>query len=141
MKKTLLGILVLFVCIGFGYYLRGFIPASTKQVETVSPDSRLDSMITLSASQGPLYIVIFKDEVSFGPFESPYKSFSISKKDYPDLFKQGVANSSFISAEVSKDSKTGNSLVVLSNNQPDHGGYSSTYQLIINPLNGEVVKK
>ena len=84
------------------------------------------------------YIVINPENIWVEPFEnvcSDAKSFSIEKSQHPDLFKQGVANESFISAEKSLDP---NFSLVISNNQPDHGGYLPVYQLAVNPKTGEV---
>lgn len=84
-----------------------------------------------------LYVVINPDSVWFDPFENvcSNNSFSIEKSRYPELFKQGIANSSFISVE-----KTNNEdlTLIVSNNQPDHGGYLPVYQLTVNLKTREV---
>lgn len=62
--------------------------------------------------------------------------FTIKKADYPELFKQGVANSSFISVVSSEDK----SEIIISNNQPDHGSYSIVYKLIFNPVTKKIIQ-
>jgi len=52
------------------------------------------------------------------------------------LFSQGVANQSFIRAEIQENEDK--FLIVLSNNQPDHGVYSVTYSLLIDPITEEI---
>jgi len=103
------------------------------------PEKSLSALTTIDLSPNcKLYVVINSDSVWFEPFEnvcSGAKSLSIEKKDFPNLFKQGVGNGSFISAEKASDINTS---IVVSNNQPDHGGYLPVYQLIINPKTGEI---
>lgn len=138
MKKVFITLIIFGLGFMFGILVNKLSP--TKITENPIPDTRLDTLISLDTPQGILDISVYKDEIYFEPFEnvaSPYKSFSISKDGYPELFKQGVANSSFISAKVVKDEKSGKSLVIVSNNQPDHGGYLPTYQLTINPIEGK----
>jgi len=139
-------IFIILIILGLGFILGILVnkPSPTKITENPISDTRLDTLISLDTPQGILDISVYKDEIYFESFEnatSPYKSFSISKDRYPELFKQGVANSSFISAKVVKDEKSGKSLVVVSNNQPDHGGYSPTYQLTIDPIEGKVIRQ
>lgn len=98
------------------------------------------SLISLETSKGLLEILVEYDGVRLQPFEDASYSFKfifISKKEYPKLFEQGIANASFISAKVIDDK---NDLVTieLANNQPDHGVYSSPYRLKVNPMTGVI---
>lgn len=77
-----------------------------------------------------LYYIINSDSIWFDEFEKDCKSynFSIYKDQYPKLFKQGIANSSFISVEKDRDQDT---TLTISNYQPNHGGYTPVYQLTV----------
>lgn len=128
MKKLLI-FLVISIIIGFSVY-----------TQKIPKEKSLDTAIVLSTGKGELYILVTPEQVHFEPFEhvtSPYKGFSLSKTQYPKLFEQGLANMSFITAEVVEDNEN-ETLIKVSNNQPDHGGYLPTYELMVNPLNGEV---
>lgn len=86
-----------------------------------------------------IYVVVNPESIWFNPFETPAcdskPGLTIEKDQYPSLFKQGVADSSFISVE--KDTNADSTLII-SNNQPDHGSYSPAYQLGINVKTGEI---
>lgn len=99
----------------------------------------LGSLITLDAPGELIEILVSQDKVDFEPFEDvndTYKPLTVKKADYPELFAQGVANLSFISAELLKEGSR--VYVKLSNNQPDHGAFSSTHSLIIDPAEAVV---
>jgi hypothetical protein len=141
-KKVFIYLLILSFGFVSGFFISKHYADKIPQAPVL--ETRLDTLIPLDTPQGILDIVVFKDSISFEPFEnaaSPYMSFSISKKDYPKLFEEGVANSSFISANVINDKATGKTLVVVSDNQPDHGAYSPTYQLTVDPLEGKVISQ
>lgn len=119
--------------------------------QTINPSSQGPNQATKANNEKPLstltiikltencnlYIEINPDSVWFDPFENVCSdnSFSIERAQYPNLFKQGVANSSFISVEKTNDEDL---TLILSNNQPDHGGYLPVYQLSINLKTREV---
>lgn len=137
-------VVLISVLFGFilGYFPQRIIPS--RQVETKTLDNRLNTVITLNTPDGILDIAVYPDEVYFQPFEnvaSPFKSFTILKTEYPKLFEQRVANLSFISAKDIVDEKTGKTLVIVSNNQPDHGAYSMVYQLVVDPTDGRVIEQ
>jgi len=77
----------------------------------------------------------------FEPFEDlkdVYTPFSINKQEYPEFFRQGVANLSFIETEVIvREEKR---VIKITNNQPDHGAYSEVKYLLIDPLDGKVLE-
>lgn len=113
-------------------------PISNSKKETDKP---LSNLVILELTKNcNISVMINTDSVWIEPFENvscntkrPFGD--IDKTTYPNLFKQGVANSSFISVKKSDDL---NYPIVISNNQPDHGGYIPTYQLLINPTTGDV---
>ena len=99
----------------------------------------LSSLITLDIPESRLDILVGQEAIIFQPFEvasSPYESFSISKSDYPKMFEQGVANFSFITVQLFQ--KDNNYFVLLSNNQPSHGGFVPEYKLTVDPFTKEV---
>lgn len=99
-----------------------------------SPEPLL-SLTYLKINKGTLKIEKIDGVINFLPSEadkdSIFESFSIKKEKYPKLFEQGVANASFISSKLVDDYK-----IELSNNEPDHGSYSASYRLIVNPMTG-----
>lgn len=95
----------------------------------------------VKTTKGIIYILIDQDNVYFHPFEDMgaiYKVIDIKKEDYPKLFEQGIANYSALQADEFIDPQTKETLIELSNSQPDHGGYSSTYVLLVNPFTGSI---
>lgn len=112
-----------------------------KFIITQKNNKSIGSLISLDAPKESIEIVVYQNEIWFEPFEDGYdnyKSVVIKKTNYPHLFKQGITNSSFIRAEIIKEDS--NIYIKLSNNQPNHGAFSSTYSLIINPIKGEVIE-
>lgn len=107
---------------------------STQQDNNPEP---LPLLSYLKTDKGTLKIESVDGEISFSPSETEkdgiFKSFSIKKDKYPKLFEQGVANSSFISSKLIDGYK-----IELSNREPDHGGYSASYRLEVNPMTGEI---
>lgn len=89
--------------------------------------------------KGKLQVQFHNEWVTVRPYpnesDTPFfKSFDLHKTDYPKLFQQGVANSSFLSAELD----TKNYKLNVFNNEPDHGYFSPSYQLIIDLRLGKV---
>jgi len=101
----------------------------------------LDYLSVIDTPQGKIYVLISKDTIYFQPFEDIsgkyQKNIKISRNEYPNLFGKGVSNMNFILVEEDK-SPDSDVLIRLSNNQPDHGTYSSTYTLLVNPSTGEI---
>ncbi len=141
LKKVIFGILILFIgaLLGFG------VAKSHFAIDTnLISNTQLDTLISLDTNQGILDILVLNDEIYIEPFENvtvPFSSFSISRNEYPKMFEQGTANSSFISATVKKGQKDEKMLVVISNNQHDHAGYLPTYELTIDPIEGKVISQ
>lgn len=135
--KAVLLVTVLCVIAALGFYY-----TQRQSSKTETPNNTEEPLSALTAikltADCNLYVLINPDSVWIEPFEnvcSNGKSFSIEKNQYPKLFQQGVVNSSFISIEKTSDPDL---ILIVSNNQPDHGGYSPTYQLKVNPKTGEI---
>jgi len=95
----------------------------------------------VKTTQGTIYLRIDQESVYFRPFDdmdTKYKSIHIKKEAYPKLFKQGIANFSSLQAEEYIDPQTKEIFIKLSNNQPDHAAFASTYVLLVNPFTGEI---
>lgn len=102
-------------------------------------EKRLDSMFILDTLKGEYSVMVTEDEIWLNEFTNIVNEmghFTITKSDYPELYRQGVANSSFISVVTSEDK----SKIVISNNQPDHGAYSFKYKLIFDPITKEITE-
>jgi hypothetical protein len=131
---ALIVLLISAAFLGFNY-----IQGRTSKTEKVSNIEKPLSTLTIVklTANCNLYVVINPDSVWFDPFENvcANNSFSIEKSQYPELFKQGVSNSSFISVEKTSDPDL---TLIVSNNQPDHGGYLPVYQLTVNLKTHEV---
>lgn len=136
-------ILILLAGLTLGYLIASYSLSTGKQelktVKETNGQNPLDSLITLETKKGRIDILIAQQAVYLQPFETgetPYKSLGIKKEDYPKLFSQGAAKQSFIQAEKQEDGVK--LFVIISNNQPDHGAYSKTYSLIIDPITGDI---
>ena len=120
-----------------GFYAGQFLTRE-KNTNDINP---LDSLITLETDHGKLEILISANQVYLQPFEAAednrIKAITLTREQYPKLFRQGVAKSSFITAKIELGGEDGQRIVI-SNNQPDHGGYSQTYQLTINLVSGQI---
>ncbi|OGH18520.1 MAG: hypothetical protein A2868_03660 [Candidatus Levybacteria bacterium RIFCSPHIGHO2_01_FULL_40_15b] len=91
--------------------------------------------------KGTIHILMNKDYVYFNPYESAVNNgtlITLKREDYPKLFKQGIANFSVLQAVEYTDPQSNEMFIKLSNNQPDHGGFASTYVLLVNPFTGEI---
>lgn len=110
-----------------------------KTIQVERQEKKLDSLINLNTSRGELSVLVTQDQVIFEPLEkaeSKFKQFSLAKEKYPRLFEQGVANASWITARILE--KSDRVLVVVSNNQPSHGGGESVYELYVDPVTGKI---
>lgn len=107
---------------------------------TSSPQKPLGFFTSVETPKGTVYLFIDQDFIDFNPVETPYyeKAPTIKKGNYPKLFKQGVADFSALRVEYYKESKDGKMYIKLSNNQPDHGGYSEVYSILVDPFSGEI---
>lgn len=109
--------------------------------KTTDINKPLDSLITLETNKGKLEVLISSDQVYLQPFEAAednqMKAITITREQYPRLFKQGAADSSFITAKIEPGSGDSQQITI-SNNQPNHGGYSPTYHLTVDPLSGDI---
>lgn len=97
----------------------------------------IGTLIEPQDTQSKINVLVYPDRIYIGPFERgdddrSYKSLTIVNGDYPKLFEQGIANQSFIRAELD------NGKLKLSNNFPDHGGYFSNYAVLVNLESGVV---
>lgn len=102
--------------------------------------SGLDSLFTFEILGERYDILLEKERVLFQVFETSGKNdfiaFTLTKSDYPKLFEQGIAKSSFHTVTViSENTKP---MIEVANNQPDHGGFTPTYTIIVDPTNGKV---
>lgn len=118
---------------------------SLNQLQPVASKATISNPLGLitgvKTTKGTIYLLIDQNSVHFRPFEDMdtiYKTIDLKKKDYPKLFEQGVANSSVLQAEEYVDPEGKEMFIKLSNSQPDHGGYASTYVLLVNPFTGEI---
>lgn len=143
-KRDLL-ISVIFFLLGsiFTYSLNKPQTPQIQSVETTNTEvsKPLGFLTSINSSKGLIRLSINQAYISFNPYESAINNnvlITIKNEDYPKLFKQGIANSSLFQAEEYIDPQTKEIFIKLSNNQPDHGGYASTYVLLINPFTGEI---
>ena len=147
MMKLIKCIAVFILLVGLGYYLGNHnvtkLDSSSDKKEavtesTIIPPNQMDSYFRIDGPKGQIGISISKDVVYVNPFgeQDIYKPSELLMADYPYLFKQGVANASFVTAEPFK-SRDGRYLIEISNNQFDHGGYSPTYRVYFDPLKAE----
>lgn len=135
MKKTLIPIIILFTSL-IGVFLQwkfNLINRVEKPISTLT-------IVDLGTCK--LYTIINSDSIWFEPFENAAcgskSGLTIEKDQYPNLFKQGAADSNLISIKRDKNS---DSTVIVSNEQPDHGAYSPVYQLSVNVKTGEISEK
>lgn len=100
-------------------------------------EKKLDGLFVFETPKGDPYdVYVTKDTVSLNEFNNIVNELGhiiLSKEEYPILFQQGIANSSFISVK-QLNLKSGQFKIEVSNNQPDHGSYSSTYSLVVDPV-------
>lgn len=94
---------------------------------------------SLNFTQDAIDIVSRVDNSEF--VNKPNPSLTISKSEFPKLFVQGIANESQINAFQLNDfrDKYNGRLIVVQNEQPSHGGYSSNYFVIVSPFEAQVV--
>ncbi len=152
MNKYKWFLLVLFASVT-GYFIgisnnsnknQSFNPIQKSDVVTPtdSPKKPLGFFTSVETPKGTIYLFVDQDFIDFNPVETPYyeKAPTIKKENYPKLFKQGVANFSALRVEYYKESKDGKTYIKLSNNQPDHGGYSEVYSILVDPFSGEIME-
>ena len=144
MKIRPLITIILIIALTVGGYWLGKSKSGTKSeyvpVDEVSTNP-LGYIAHVVTSKGTIYILMNKDYVYFNPFESAVNNgtlITIKREDYPKLFKQGVANFSVLEAVEYIDPQSNEMFIKLSNSQPDHGGFASTYVLLVNPFTGEI---
>lgn len=100
----------------------------------------LGYLTQVETSKGTIFLELQNDYISFNANEvavNNNKIITIRKEDYPKLFEQGIADSSALQAKLYKD-PSGEEFIELSINQPDRGGYASTYVLLVDPFYGVV---
>lgn len=147
MKNKLLFIAAIFFVLG--YLTTSFVnnnqASQAGNINIPSPTPSLNSLGSLGKvkfQDKQLMYLVNNNGIHFYPFENTqpanFADISIKKKEYPKLFLQGTANFSFITVDEYKDSADNKSYLMISNNIPDHGGYVSTYSLLVNPSTGEV---
>lgn len=144
MKKIFI-ILITFVIAILAFYFAIISPSEKKVGQPLTKNEPpLDSLVVINMPTEDLYVVISQEAIHFEPFEhvaSHYASFSIKKSDYPRLFEQGVAKASFIGIERYTKEQGQDSLILVTNNQPDHGGYAIVYGILVDPLTGKILKE
>lgn len=143
LRKTILVFTSIALLVG-GFCL-GVIASRSIRAKLIFPAviNDLGSLFTFKIL-GERYDILFENErVLFQVFESSGKNgfipFTITKADYPKLFEQGSAESSFFNAiVVNEDSKP---LIEVSNNYHDHGSFSPAYTLVVDPKTGTATVK
>ena len=139
-----IAIFILIILAAAGGYWFGKSSSSIKpdtQADTSTSTNPLGYLTQLETSKGTIYILMNKDYVYFNPYESAVNNgtlITLKREDYPKLFKQGIANFSVLEAVEYIDPQSNEMFVKLSNSQPDHGGFASTYVLLVNPFTGEI---
>lgn len=104
-----------------------------------SPQPRIESMTTFDIEGESYDIYITPERMLFQPFgdgASRFVSFAITREAYPKLFGTALHQEYFINVRVLKDKKQ--SLIEVTNNRHNHGGYDVTCRVVVNPVNGEV---
>lgn len=118
--------------------------SQTQNSETTSlltSANPLGYIARVETSKGTIYVLMTSEYVSFNPYETAVnndKMITLKKSEYPKLFEQGIANSNVLQVVEYIDPQSGEVFVELSNNQPDHGGYASTYVLLVDPFTGAI---
>lgn len=108
---------------------------------TISPIKPLGFFTNVETSKGAVYLLIDQDYIYFNPLETAVnnnKIINIKKDQYPKLFTQGVANFSVLRAENYENPTDKKTYIKLSNSQPNHGGYSEVYSILVDPFSGEI---
>lgn len=124
--------------------LNRLVPIKISKIETGinKVEKPISTLTIVDLGTCKLYVIVNSDSIWFEPFENALcgskPGLTIEKDQYPNLFKQGIANSSLISIEKEKNI---DSTVIVSNEQPDHGAYSPAYQLTVNIKTGEIREK
>jgi len=132
--------------VGLGGYYFGATatkPQPQAQVSIPVVSNGLDSLFTFEIS-GERYDILFeKERVLFQVFESTGKNgfipFTFTNREYPKLFEQGSAQSSFHTVTVV--SANNKPMIEVANNYHDHGGFTPAYTLIIDPTSGKATVK
>lgn len=137
--KTLIGLLVCLVVIGVTSAL--FLNYSSRTSLGTNPG--IGTLITAETATRDINVVVYSDYIYLEPFEqnsqlSSFEGMTILSTNYPELFNTGDSGQNFIS--VTTIIKSGAEYVQISNNQPDHGGYSSTYSLYLDVKTGQITE-
>jgi hypothetical protein len=136
--SVLLAILLGLALFGVAAYPRYVVDESGYEQ---SQADTMDTLVSVDSPLGLVEVLITPNAIHIQPFEvandNQVASYTITQEEHPLLFEQGVANVSFVSARLEEDSPT---QLVLSNNQPDHGAYSPTYQVVVNLATGEITE-
>lgn len=139
MKKFFIRLIVVLILISTLLLLGN---ANNKPISNVpsSPVVPLAFFTAVDTPKGTIYLYINQDYINFNAVETPYYSEApiIKKEDYPKLFKQGVASASAQRVEYYKESRDGENYIKLSNIQPDHGGFSDVYAILVDPFTGVI---
>ncbi|OGM02663.1 hypothetical protein A2115_03520 [Candidatus Woesebacteria bacterium GWA1_41_8] len=139
-----LAIFILIILAAAGGYWLGRSSSSVKpdtQTDTSTSTKPLGYIAHVVTPKGTIYILMNKDYIYFNPYESAVNNgtlITLKREDYPKLFKQGIANFSVLQAVEYTDPQSNEMFIKLSNSQPDHGGFASTYVLLVNPFTGEI---
>jgi hypothetical protein len=141
-KKLLLVFFILLIGIA-GFYFGARTTQTQGKIASPIISNGLDSLYTFEIL-GERYDILFeKERILFQVFESTGKNgfipFTFTNHDYPKLFEQGSANSSFHTVTiVSANNKP---MIEVANNYHDHGGFTPAYTLIIDPTSGKATVK
>ena len=142
--QLLIAIFLLVIVTTAGGYWLGKHSSSIKpdtQVDTSTSTKPLGYIAHVETSKGTIYILMDKDYIYFNPYESAVNNgtlITLKREDYPKLCEQGIANFSVLEAVEYIDPQSNEMFIEVSNSQPDHGGYASTYVLLVNPFTGEI---
>lgn len=144
LSKAVIYALLGLVCFIALVKIAGFVKQPETQnsgIANLLPSNPLGYFTEIDTSKGTIYILIHSDYIDFNPNESAINNGTriiIRKEDYSKLFEQGAANKSVLRVVLYRDPQSDEELIELSNNQPDHGGFASTYVLLVDPFSGEI---
>lgn len=138
-SKTLVRCLSCLIIIGVASIL--FLKYNSPKLLVTNPN--VGTLVTVKTATRDISIVVYSDHVYIEPFEqnnepTSFQGMTISSSNYPELFKNGASEQNFISARTV--SKSGAEYTQISNNQPDHGGYSPTYSLYLEVKTGLITR-
>lgn len=157
--KKIFGYLAMVVLIFLaGYTSSSYRTTTTQEIQTskessqnepvpplpIKEDNAIYFLTIIETPKGPIQIKTTDKAINIGPPEildtmNPVfkNNFVIEKNKYPKLFRQDESGANFVLSKVITTSG-GKFKIEISNNIPDHGGYSPTYLITVDPITGEI---